>query len=102
MLNRRQLLGKVPALAGLPLLSGLFGLPTQALAASASQRKFLFVFAGGGWDPTWVFAPMFDSPYVDSDPDATVAERGDFATWTPLHVLRCGLFLSAMRRPAAY
>ena len=76
MLNRRQLLGKVPALAGLPLLSGLFGLPTQALAASASQRKFLFVFAGGGWDPTWVFAPMFDSPYVDSDPDATVAERG--------------------------
>ncbi len=76
MLNRRQLLGRVPALAGLPLLSGLFGLPSQALAGPATKRKFLFVFAGGGWDPTWVFAPMLDSPYVDSDPSATVSELG--------------------------
>lgn len=50
--------------------AGLLG-PTLARGAvSAADRKFLFVFASGGWDPTRVFADVFDNPNVDLEPDA--------------------------------
>ena len=58
MLSRRHLL----ALSSAGLL-----LPRQLLAARGSGRRFLFVFAPGGWDPAMVFAP------VESD----IIERGD-------------------------
>ena len=53
----------------MPMLSrrGLFALgsaglllPRQLFAAKAGERKFLFVFNPGGWDPLLVFAPVFN------------------------------------------
>ncbi len=35
--------------------------PRRARASAASDRKFLFVFCPGGWDPTAVFAPVFNA-----------------------------------------
>ena len=58
------------ALLGLPLLSrgaGFLG-AAHADPQGLAGRKFLFVFAAGGWDPTWVFAPMYGSPAVATDP----------------------------------
>lgn len=76
-LRRRQLLGLLPA----SIFAGL-GLSRLARAdVGANDRKFLFVFAQGGWDPTWVFAPEFDNPYVDmpTDDSQTVTQGG--LTW---------------------
>ncbi len=63
MLSRRTLLRNMAAAGSL----GLLPRRLQAAPADPAGRKFLFVFAWGGWDPTWVFAPMFDSPFVDMD-----------------------------------
>ena len=52
--------------------SGLF-VPSSALAGSTPERKFLFVFADGGWDICKVFAPLFDTDGVDMDADAEIA-----------------------------
>jgi hypothetical protein len=38
-----------------------------------SSRRFLFVFATGGWDQCFSFAPLFDSPDVDMEADAVEA-----------------------------
>lgn len=67
--SRRQLLGGAAALAG------SLALPRRARAASVSgaDLKYLFVFAGGGWDPTRVFADGFDNRDVDME---SYAERG--------------------------
>lgn len=51
-------------------------LPRRVLAAQG-DRKFIFVFCNGGWDPTWGFAPMYDASGVDSNPDGEVASVGD-------------------------
>ncbi|MDP2312033.1 MAG: DUF1501 domain-containing protein [Pseudomonadota bacterium] len=65
-LSRRGLFALAP--------SGLL-LPRRLLAAPAAPgaRKFLFIYAYGGWDTTMVFTPMFDKPLVDTEPDATTA-----------------------------
>jgi uncharacterized protein (DUF1501 family) len=47
--------------------------PRLARAAAAGDRKLVFVFAQGGWDPTRVFADGFDHAGVDMEP---LAERG--------------------------
>ncbi len=52
-------------------------LPRRLLASSAGDRKFLFLFADGGWDPTWGFAPMYDSAGIDSNPEGEPAAVGD-------------------------
>jgi len=67
MISRRTLLG----LAGLGL--GAWALPAWA-GPSASGRRFIFVFADGGWDTTRVFSPMFDNPNVDMETDVATAE----------------------------
>lgn len=64
-LTRRNLLRGASAF-GAAVAAGL-GLPTPARAA-ASERKFLFFFASGGWDTTTVFDPHFGSDGVDMDP----------------------------------
>ncbi len=69
MLSRRSLLAFAAALAATLA-------PRRARAADLAARKFLFVFARGGWDPTWVFAPDVDPALVDVDPEATPAEIG--------------------------
>lgn len=38
---------------------------------TTNERKFLFLFCDGGWDPTFVFAPLFGNPNVDLYGDAS-------------------------------
>jgi len=47
-----------------------------ARATGADARRFLFVFANGGWDPTFLFTPDLDDPGVWTDPDGQVEEAG--------------------------
>ncbi|GDX83899.1 hypothetical protein LBMAG42_57100 [Deltaproteobacteria bacterium] len=70
ILSRRQALLTPAALAA--LAAGV-AMPTRARAASPADRKFIFVFARGGWDPTRVFADGFDKRAVSMDEGA---ERG--------------------------
>ncbi len=68
--TRRQLLAGLGALS-----SSALAFPRTVGAASLdSERRFLFVFAQGGWDQTYVFAPLFDNPLVDMEDDAAPAE----------------------------
>lgn len=60
-------------LASSALASAIGFTPRMARAAAASDLKFVFVFAPGGWDPTRVFAAEFDNDSVDLD---VGAERG--------------------------
>jgi hypothetical protein len=56
--------------------AGAAGLLAPTLArgsVSPADRRFLFVFASGGWDPTRVFADAFDNGNVDMEPDAAPA-----------------------------
>lgn len=56
------------------------GAPRRTRATvSAADRKFLFIFADGGWDYSYCFAPLFDNPVVDSDPDSEPAEAHGLA-----------------------
>lgn len=67
MLTRRGVLGgAIGAIAAA-------GVPGRARAAGGADRKFVFVFAQGGWDPTRTFADAFDNAAVDLEP---LAERG--------------------------
>lgn len=59
--------------ASLPLF-----FPRRALA-SAGDRKFIFLFCNGGWDPTWGLAPVYDSPSVDSNPNGAPGSVGDLS-----------------------
>ncbi len=63
-------------------------MPRQLLASGSSQRKFLFVFCAGGWDPSCVFTPSLSDPGVWMDPEATPAEGGGIP------------YLSSSERPA--
>jgi len=69
MLTRRHMLALGAALAVAPRR-------TWAAAPDVGSRKFLFVFARGGWDPTFVFAPDTDPTYVDGDTAGVAAEIG--------------------------
>lgn len=62
-LTRRHLLGSLGAGA----LCTLGGLGGTALATSGVQgnKKLLYVYVHGAWDPVYTFDPKPDSPYVD-------------------------------------
>jgi uncharacterized protein (DUF1501 family) len=74
---RRQFLklltaGTAGAVAAPPLLRALAG-------GELNERRFLFIFATGGWDPLCVFAPNFGAAgTIDMEPDAVALELGDF------------------------
>jgi hypothetical protein len=63
-------------LGGAAVAPALAGLPRTARAAAAEDRRFLFIFVNGGWDPTFVFTPDLDDPDVWTDPDGRAAEAG--------------------------
>lgn len=68
--SRRQFLARA---AG----AGLLGAGLHRLsAATPAGRKFLFVFCKGGWDPTWVFAPLMGASGVYVEPTASLATAG--------------------------
>ena len=74
VLSRRSLIGGIPALAG------LLGARGARASVGAEDRRFLFIFVDGGWDPTWVFLPGFDNPNIDMPPDGSdLATAGDLA-----------------------
>ena len=55
------------------------GVPWQAALAGSSKKhlKFIFVFNSGGWDPTRVFADVFENSDVDMEADAERATLGE-------------------------
>lgn len=65
MFTRRQF--------GLLLGAGALA-PRPARATAAASRRFLFVHARGGWDPTVALLPAFEA--ADMEDDATEAEAG--------------------------
>jgi hypothetical protein len=70
-MHRRQFL------FGSSALLAAMGLPAAGLALTpASDRKFIFVFNPGGWDPTRVFATAFGNPNVDMEAAAQRATAG--------------------------
>ena len=77
--SRRGLLG---AAAASSITGATLGIPRRARAAAAPMdRKFLFFFAGGGWDTTTVLDPHFGGGVIDMDMDTEPANLGNL-TWT--------------------
>lgn len=75
--SRRGVLRASAALGGAAALSGGLTRPARAAGGlSGSDLKYLFVFAGGGWDPTRVFADGFDNDAVDMEPGADRGTAG--------------------------
>lgn len=66
-MNRRQFLARSTAVT--VASSALFG-PLARGAVSPIDRKFLFIFASGGWDTTRVFSSQFDNPNVSMEGNA--------------------------------
>ena len=57
-MNRRTFLTLTPSLI----------IPQNSFAQpNTSTRKFLFIFCPGGWDQCTLFAPLFDSNFVDME-----------------------------------
>lgn len=84
MTRRKQLY--VPSrrgfLGGALAATAAMSMPNTAKAAVAPQdRKFLFFFAGGGWDTTTVLDPHFEGQGVDMDLDTSIAQAGNLR-WT--------------------
>jgi hypothetical protein len=61
-ISRRGLIGSALGAGALGLIP-----PPARASVSAADRKFIFVFACGGWDPTRVFADGFDNPLVNME-----------------------------------
>ncbi len=59
LVSRRHLMRLGLGLGAAGLLA-----PLAVLAQDASRRRFLFVLAAGGWDPMFVFAPMFEHSHL--------------------------------------
>ena len=72
-MNRRSFLGCAAAAAAMAPLA------TARAALSGGDRKFVFVFAEGGWDVTRVFAPEFANPQVSMEAGADRATTSGIA-----------------------
>ena len=72
--NRRDFL-KASGLGSLALGMGLA--PFEATANPGNFRNFLFVFNGGGWDPTRVLANCFEQRVVAMEADAGLTTHGN-------------------------
>lgn len=67
-MNRRQWLQMTGSM-------GLLGLSPALRAQPANgKRRLLVIFNRGGWDPSYVFDPHFESAFVDSPSDSTLEE----------------------------
>lgn len=76
-LSRRSLLSGA-AVGGLALGTGLW--PRSARALSPSDRKFIFVFANGGWDPTRAMYPAFHLDNVEMEVGTELLVNGALQT----------------------
>ena len=68
-LTRRHLLQALAA-------SSLAPAGRLARASQQRERRFLFLFCTGGWDPTYVFTPLFGSAGVDMPEDSELDQIG--------------------------
>lgn len=76
-MNRREFM-QFSGLSAVALGAGL--VPFQSIAQTQSNLNFVFVFNGGGWDPTRVFANCFDQRAVDMELDSGLSSIGEL-TW---------------------
>ncbi len=74
--NRRQFLTSTTA-SGLAVCSGL--VPWRAMASSTSHLNAVFVFNGGGWDPTRVLANCFEQRSIAMEHDAGITTYGNLS-----------------------
>lgn len=58
---------------------GLGNVPLANAAVNASDRKFIFVFAVGGWDQTFFFTDQLDNSNVWTDSDGERETAGDIS-----------------------
>ncbi len=58
------------------MLAGGLTLPLPVRAGAGGPRRFLFVFANGGWDTTAAFVPAFDLAGVDTEAGGAAATAG--------------------------
>lgn len=72
--NRRKFL-QASGLGAIALGAGM--VPLRGLAASGSDLNFIFIFNGGGYDPTRVFANCFEQRGVDMEVDSGLTTMGD-------------------------
>lgn len=74
-LNRRRFLA-----SGLAAGAACLGPRRVRAEVAASDRRFVFVHAFGGWDVTQVFTPeLLGSAYVDTEAEAEAASLGDLS-----------------------
>ena len=64
-MTRRSLLRSLAALGAIGGVGALGFSRRLARASGTGAKRFVLVFAGGGWDPTYVFDPKPGSAYVD-------------------------------------
>lgn len=72
LFDRRQFLRALAATSALAVMPG-----AAPVKAAGGEKKFLFVFAGGGWDTTFVFESKFGSTRTDMDPMAYPGQAGN-------------------------
>src|SRR4051794_18808476 len=72
-MDRRQFLFRTLAASA----AGLFVPRALNAATLPVDRRYLVVFANGGWDTTRVFAPEFDNRDVDMEPRADPLSVGN-------------------------
>ena len=58
--------------------AGLLAARTARASGPTAGRKFVFVLCPGGWDPTMVFAPVFNDD-IDRFPTDELAQIGDLS-----------------------
>ena len=69
--SRRSLLKGGLGLSLLPSMS------VRPSLANENERRFLFVFAEGGWDQCHLFAPLWNNPYIDMEPQSSLGQVGN-------------------------
>ncbi len=74
--SRRAFLGQASAL-GVLGLGGVLAPRVARAQTAAEARKFVFVFASGGWDPTRVLADELGNDAFDREPGAERGRAGD-------------------------
>jgi hypothetical protein len=75
--DRRHFLKHLAGMSASSLLT--FHVPRLCAWAQVGQSRphfFIFVFAGGGWDPTMVFEPKIGLDTIDVDPQGQVVQSG--------------------------
>ncbi len=63
-ISRRSLLSSLP-MALVPGVVGSGMLGSRIARAATDEKRGLVVYVDWGWDPTYVFAPVFGSSWVD-------------------------------------